>query len=627
MVTDAVASPSAAVVSLQDVQESLGLFAQAVAGHPFSIEAVAEGEECWPWRRSGSQSRRLALPAQLDIFDSAEANRRAYRCIVLHQLLGESADPLADAAGHRLLRTIYEIVEDLRVDAVTVRRFPGAADSLRRVTRHARHHLDAPHDALGLLRLRSLGDLAGRPGGATLPTRVAKRIVREAEKVERKGATSADSLDAAVVICELLASTEPFDARDGSDSVPDVAAPPGIEPDGSGASLDTTGTPAQLERSASVVGGQPGSETASEIVSPAADEQEPHRFGVTLDLDAARHETEQPVRTFVYDEWDYHLRRHRPGWCRVVEQPVVGDDHGYIGGVRSRYADLRSDIRRRFARLRPDDLVRVHRCDDGDELDLDAAIEAIADRRGGAPLHDRVHVRRDRAARDVSAAFLLDLSASTSSPVDPEPVVPHPPIDPADDLISYAPLYDTPPSGRESPRRVIDVAKDAVALMSDALHELGDQHAVYGFSGSGRLNVDFVVAKEFADRVSGHTWAAVAAMEPRQYTRMGPAIRHATAKIRRQSSRTKLLIVISDGYPQDTDYGDDRADKDYGMHDTARALADAADAGIDTFCVTIDPAGHDYLRHMCADNRYLVIDDVEALPAALAKIYLALSTR
>jgi nitric oxide reductase NorD protein len=151
---------------------------------------------------------------------------------------------------------------------------------------------------------------------------------------------------------------------------------------------------------------------------------------------------------------------------------------------------------------------------------------------------------------------------------------------------------------------------------------------VYGFSGEGRDRVEFSVAKEFDDRTSPASWAALAAMQPRRYTRMGPAIRHAAAKLAAQPTRTKLLIVISDGYPQDIDYGPNRGDKEYGLQDTARALQDAAAMGIATFCVTIDPAGHDYLRRMCPDQSYLVIDDVPSLPRELAKLYgtLAMST-
>ena len=174
---------------------------------------------------------------------------------------------------------------------------------------------------------------------------------------------------------------------------------------------------------------------------------------------------------------------------------------------------------------------------------------------------------------------------------------------------------------------MIDVEKDALALMADALAALGDACALYGFSGNGRDDVEFHVAKEFADPPSPSVWAALAAIEPRGSTRMGAAIRPAAAKLARQPASRRLLIVVSDGYPQDTDYGPDRLDEEYGIQDTARALRDLEAAGVETFCVTVDPAGHDYLRRMCPPRRYLVIDDVPALPAELARAYAALAGR
>jgi nitric oxide reductase NorD protein len=165
---------------------------------------------------------------------------------------------------------------------------------------------------------------------------------------------------------------------------------------------------------------------------------------------------------------------------------------------------------------------------------------------------------------------------------------------------------------------VIDVAKDALAVMADALVPLGDAVALYGFSGQGRDGVEFAVAKDFADPLGASTWAALAAIEPRGATRMGAAVRHAASKLARQPAARRLLVVVSDGYPQDSDYGPDRNDEEYGVQDTARALQDAERAGLSTLCVTIDPAGHDYLRRMCPPESYLVIDDVPALPAGLA---------
>jgi nitric oxide reductase activation protein len=174
-------------------------------------------------------------------------------------------------------------------------------------------------------------------------------------------------------------------------------------------------------------------------------------------------------------------------------------------------------------------------------------------------------------------------------------------------------------------RRVIDVAKESLALMCEALETLGDGYAIYGFSGYGHDEVEFYVAKEFQDRLSARTWAAMGAMKPRRSTRMGPAIRHALAKIERQEVRMKVLIVVSDGFPQDYDYGPDRTDHEYGIQDTAKALQEAERAGVQTFCVTIDRSGNDYLRRMCPDNRYLIIDEVAALPKELAKVYRTLT--
>ena len=123
------------------------------------------------------------------------------------------------------------------------------------------------------------------------------------------------------------------------------------------------------------------------------------------------------ARAFRYDEWNYHDRRYLRSWCRVLEQRLHGDDASFIGDVRRRHAVLASRVRRQFSFVRPEGWVRVHHADDGDELDIDAVIEAVVDRRTGTVPDDNVHIRRERAARDVATAFLVDLSASTSSPV------------------------------------------------------------------------------------------------------------------------------------------------------------------------------------------------------------------
>ena len=170
-------------------------------------------------------------------------------------------------------------------------------------------------------------------------------------------------------------------------------------------------------------------------------------------------------------------------------------------------------------------------------------------------------------------------------------------------------------------RRIIDILRESVLLLGTALESLGDRYAVYGFSGYGRDCVEFYVAKEFDDPFDDRVVDAIAAMKPKRSTRMGPAVRHAATKLASSGTALKVLMIVSDGFPQDHDYGPDRGEHEYGVQDTGRALAEAQAQGIETFCVTVDRSGHDYLRRMCADDRYLVIEETAELPAALQKAY------
>jgi nitric oxide reductase activation protein len=342
---------------------------------------------------------------------------------------------------------------------------------------------------------------------------------------------------------------------------------------------------------------------------------------------AARAARTATARSFLYDEWDCHHAAWLKDWCRVHETRLAGGDAALVHAARREHAPLARQVRRQFAMIRPESWRRVHRASEGDSFDLDRVVEAAIDRRAGIVGDDFLYVRRERALREVAAAFLVDMSASTDFPV-PDPAAPAPlevPLS-AEDLYLWgrdgAPVEVVPPARR---RRVIDVERDALVLMCDALRALGDSHAVYGFSGSGRDNVEFHIAKDFGDAPGARTMGALAAMAPRRSTRMGPAVRHASAKLKRQPQRRRVLIVISDGYPEDIDYGPDRRDRGYGIEDTASALREAEGAGIATFCITVDRAGHDYLRRMCAEERYLVIDEVAALPQALSKVYRALT--
>ena len=342
-------------------------------------------------------------------------------------------------------------------------------------------------------------------------------------------------------------------------------------------------------------------------------------------------------QAFLYDEWDHIIGDYRRAWCRLTE--TIMDDAGtaFVEETRQRHAELFAQVSRQFQLLKPDTFTLVKRLVDGEEIDLDSAIEAFVDRRASHALPERVYMRRQRRERSVAALFLLDMSASTDDVV-PEPAntsTPSPQPAPAPRLYDFSGFvqddhsYTLPPRApATSPpkRRIIDVEKEALVLMAEALEGLGDAYAVYGFSGYGRDQVDCFVIKEFIERYDARVQGRIAAIKPHRSTRMGPAIRHAVHKFASQEARVKLLLLLSDGYPQDFDYGKDRKSKEYGIQDTTMALHETRLKGIQTFCLTVDPAGHDYLRAMCPDQQYLVLEDMASLPKELPKVYRSLTT-
>lgn len=304
---------------------------------------------------------------------------------------------------------------------------------------------------------------------------------------------------------------------------------------------------------------------------------------------------------FAYDEWDYHIDDYRSRWCKLYEVPIAGDSGEFFTRALGDYARLIPEIRRQFQRVRPEMYRVVRGLEDGEDFDLNAAIAARVDRRAGLAPSSRLYVARKREERDVSTLFLVDMSASTDEP--------------------FAPADAVHGQRGGSPRRIIDVTKETLVIMSEALEEIGDAYAIYGFSGHGRERVEVYRVKSFAEGLSAGVKARLGGIEPKRSTRMGAALRHAVEKLSGVSSRVKHLFLLSDGFPQDYDYGQDRRSNVYGIRDTAAALREAEAAGVTPFCITVDKAGHDYLRQMCDESRYMVIEDITALPRELPKIY------
>jgi len=295
-----------------------------------------------------------------------------------------------------------------------------------------------------------------------------------------------------------------------------------------------------------------------------------------------------------YPEWDEQIGDYRPRWCTVWERRASGSAGVFVDAVLSEHRAKVRQLRREFQMLRPEGLGRERRAREGDGLDVDALVGELVDTRLGRPGEGRVYLRRVRRERDVAVAFLVDQSASTR-----ELVV-------------------------EGGKSVIEVEKESLVLLCEALEALGDRYGIYGFSGRGRQMVTFDVFKDFEERWDETVRGRIGAMTYRMENRDGAAIRHATRKLGEVDAKVRLLVLLSDGKPLDC--GCDLYQAAYAQADTRMALREARERGVHPFCITVDPAAGDYLGAMYGDVRYAIIESVDQLPTRLPAIYRRLTT-
>ena len=332
-------------------------------------------------------------------------------------------------------------------------------------------------------------------------------------------------------------------------------------------------------------------------------------------------------RTQVYDEWDFRAGDYKPKWCIVREKDVDEGDIQFYNDTLRNYAALSTDIRRQFEMVVPESFRKVRRVIDGEDIDLDAAIEATIEWRGGITPSEKIWWRRNKLERDVAVVFLLDMSASTAEAIEEgRPTVDD--QDAPDDPVEYMMWLRTRREGlvRRHYKRIIDLEKESAALLMQALETIGDTYGIYGFSGYGRENVEFYVIKDISESFQDKTKRRIDKITPMHATRMGPAIRHATSKLEAVDNKTKIIFLISDGRPQDRGYSREGVEKEYAVHDTHMALLEAKRKAIVPFCLTVDKAGHDYLKAMCGDMSYEVLDNIWALPQRLPMLYRILTT-
>ena len=360
-----------------------------------------------------------------------------------------------------------------------------------------------------------------------------------------------------------------------------------------------------------------------EAGSPPPNAKQGQGHGPLMDNEDPGGELEpKEPKTFVYDEWDFRAADYRPRWCVVKERNVDEGEPNFYNDALRQYLTLSTHIKRQFELIMPESFKKIYRLVDGEDLDLNAALEAWADLRMKVPPDEKVYWHRNRARRDVAVVFLLDMSASTAEAIDEGRPVTYD-RDAPDDPVEYMVWLRRRREGlvQRNYKRIIDLEKEGTSLLIQALEAIGDTYGIYGFSGYGRENVEFYVIKDINENFGDKIKRRIDKITPLHATRMGAAIRHAASKLENQEATTKILFLISDGRPQDRGYSREGVEKEYAVHDTHMALVEAKRKQITPFCLTVDKAGHDYLKSMCGDMGYEVLDDIWTLPERLPMLY------
>lgn len=288
----------------------------------------------------------------------------------------------------------------------------------------------------------------------------------------------------------------------------------------------------------------------------------------------------EPGGMYAYPEWDCRTGTYgaQPALVRVAS--AGAGPRAWVETALQRHAGTLRTLRRRLGLIRPHRQV-LRRCPEGDDIDCDAMVdERCARRAGGAP-SGAVYLQHRRAPRRIGLLLLVDSSASTDAWV-------------------------------AEGQRVIDIAKEAALVAACALHAVGAEFAVFSFSGEGRGGIQMRVIKDFDQAWNADAMCRVAALEPENYTRLGGAVRHACAVLARRAVDFRLLLLFSDGRPNDCDlYAGP-----YGLEDARQALMEARIQQIEPYCFTVDREGAGYLPHLFGTGRYTIVQRAQQLPAA-----------
>ena len=298
-----------------------------------------------------------------------------------------------------------------------------------------------------------------------------------------------------------------------------------------------------------------------------------------------------PKGGWPYREWDYRQQSYKENWARVHERPLRERDEVRAVAMAAEYDGTLRRLKQALQAQKPTRMAPRRRQYEGDEPDLEAAVQFVVERRAGRSPKASIYQQRRPQQRDTSVLLLADLSTSIMA------------------------------EAGDSGVRVVDRLRAAMLLFGEALVEVGDPFALYGFASKYHDEVLLYPIKRFADKFDFRARALLGGLSGRLATRMGAAIRHSSRLMLRSPAQRRLLLILSDGRPADYDDG---GDSRYLQEDTRMAVKEAQDLGIHAFCISLDPRGGEYLPLVFGPGHYLVLPHLDSLPTRLPEIYLHL---
>ncbi|MFN4156152.1 MAG: nitric oxide reductase activation protein NorD [Paracoccaceae bacterium] len=561
-----------------DVQRRLGLYLRALWGRDFLIAPTAGDFETRAGLQPYAEGHTLYLADSLDDWQGIAA-LDLYRAQLAHLAAHMAALKTAFQGDglNALQMTCIGLIEDARAEALAIARFPrladlwlsfhgetaaGVAGQFDRIARALlAGEADDPLSGWVLDRFRTM-DLTDAGATRALGLGVADRLRMTAFSAWRDRPSCPYRCDN-----RILWEYEELE-------VDSLAA-----------------GPAQLRKYVSVT--EMVNEVEVEFAGADAQEIWVQAHELLDDDGGSFNESlgKEPVAPPVfYDEFDHTIQMMRPAWVTVLERRGPPGDPGLADAILADHAQVMNRLRHRLAAMRPQGMQRIRKLEDGDDLDVDAAVSAAVDTRLRRQPDMRVMLRRVLNQRDTAVLLLLDLSESTNDPV----------------------------AGGQS---ILDIARTAALLMSEATHKVGDSFAVHGFCSDGRAQVYYDRFKDFDQPWGPAAKARIMGAQGRLSTRMGAALRHATQQLRQLRATRRLLLVLTDGAPADIDVRDPL----YLRADARRAVEEAQRDGITPFCLTLDPGADAYAQRIFGARNVQVVDRVERLPERLPALYAAIA--